>query len=320
MKLLITGATGFVGRALVTEARARGWQLRAAVRRPLAIDGVEPVEIGDIGPDTDWRAAVRGCDAVVHLAARVHRLDRGEAGDLAAFRRVNVAGSERLARQAAEAGVRRLVFVSTVKVHGEGAAQPYRESDAPAPVDPYAISKWEAEQALARVAADTGIELVVLRPPLVYGPDAGANFRRLLRLALKGVPLPLAAIDNRRSLIHVDNLAHAITLCVEHPLAAGQTFLVADGALSTPALVRELAAATGRRARLLPLPPSLLLRLARWCRCEPEAQRLLASLAVDDGALRSRLGWTPPLPQREALRRTAVAMAARMTETNRDGH
>ncbi len=308
MRVLVTGVTGFVGRVLIDEMNRRGWSVRGAVRRPLDLPGVEPVVVGDIGPATDWRAALQGCDAVVHLAARVHRLDRGEAGDLEAFRLVNVAGSENLARQAAAAGVKRLVFVSTVKVHGEGGANPYRESDPPQPSDPYAVSKWEAEQALTRVAAETGLELVVLRPPLVYGPGAGANFRRLLELVQKRLPLPLGAVRNRRSMVYVNNLADAIAVCVDHPQAAGQTFLVADGALSTPELIQALAAATGHRVWLPALQPELLLRLARWCGLEQQAQRLLGSLEVDDSALQAHLGWRPPTAQRQALQQTALAI------------
>lgn len=312
MKILITGVNGFVGRALVAEGLARGWQLRGAVRRPVELPGVETVVVGDIGPTTDWTAALAGCDAVIHLAARVHRLDPGEAADIDAFRRVNVAGSTNLARQAAAAGVRRLVFVSTVKVHGEGRELPYRESDQPHPCDPYAVSKWEAEQALTHAAAESGMELVILRPPLVYGLGVGANFRRLLSLVLKGVPLPLGAVRNRRSLIYVNNLAHAIAVCTEHPLAAGQTYLVADGALSTPALMRELATAVGRSARLPALPPRLLAWLACRCGRGEEARRLLESLEVDDSALRNCLGWKPPVAQSDALRQTAIAIKGSM--------
>lgn len=306
MKVLVTGANGFVGRAVIDELNQRGWQVRGAVRRPLDLPGVELAVVGDIGPATDWRAALQDCEAVIHLAARVHQLDRGAAGDLEAFRLVNVAGSENLARQAVAAGVKRLVFVSTVKVHGEGQANPYRESDPPQPSDAYAVSKWEAEQALTKIGVQEGLELTIIRPPLVYGPAVGANFLRLLRLSLKGLPLPLGGVRNRRSLIYVGNLAHAAAECAWHPAAAGQTFLIADGALATPDLVKAMAAAAGREVWLPALPVSLLRQLARWLGRDLEAQRLLGSLWVDDSALRNRLEWIPPTSLHAALRETVL--------------
>lgn len=309
VRVLVTGATGFVGAALVPALRARGHVVRAALRRePAACDADERVVVGDLAPGTDWRAAVDGVDAVVHLAARVHVMHDAAADPLAEFRRVNVEGTVALARAAAAAGVRRFVFVSSIKVNGEGTAPgtAYSERDPPAPRDPYGRSKAEAETALRAVSAETGIEVVIVRPPLVYGPGVRANFLRLLAWAERGVPLPFGAVDNRRSLVYVGNLADALVACVEHPAAAGCVFLVSDGEdLSTGDLVRRIARALGRQPRLLPVPAGLLGGLARLAGRGAEADRLLGSLRVDPSALRERLGWSPPHRVDDALAATA---------------
>ena len=305
--VLVTGGTGFVGRTAIAHLVARGFAVRAALREPSGVvpSGVEAVPVGNMGPATDWRAALEGCDAVVHLAARVHVMRDDAADPLAAFRTVNTDGTLNLARQAAEAGVERLVFVSTVKVHGEGRDAPYRETDAPEPQDAYAISKWEAEQGLHDIARDSGLQVVVLRPPLVYGPGAGANFLRLLRGVEQGLPLPLASVRNRRSLVYVGNLVDAIVRCVDDPRAAGQTFLVADDeALSTPQLIRALASASRRPARLWPFPPPLLRLVAAWSGRQAEVERLCGSLVVDTGHLKRTLDWTPPFTLAQGLNET----------------
>ncbi len=305
MKTLVTGASGFVGAAVVPELLRRGHAVRTAARR--ATTHGDSVLLPDIGPDTDWRAALAGCDAVVHLAARVHVM-RDEAADpLAAYRHVNTAGTLALAEQAAASGARVFVFASTVKVLGEASprGRPFTDVDPPAPVDPYAVSKAEAERGLADIAVRTGMRVAVLRPPLVYGPGVGANFLRLLRTVARGMPLPLGAIDNRRSLVYVGNLAAAVGFCLEREEARG-TFLVSDGEdLATPELVRRIAAALGRRPRLVPVPPGLLRGAGTLLGKGAEIERLLGDLAVAPTGL-ARLGWKPPFTADEALRETAA--------------
>lgn len=309
-ELLITGPTGFVGSALVERCRSSGFALRGAVRREVAAHAevvFEPVLVGGIDDVTDWTSALQGVDAVVHLAARVHVMDEPEADPLEAFRGVNVEGTLRLARQAAEAGVRRFVFVSSVKVNGEETltGQPFREADAPTPEDPYGVSKREAEDGLRALSAETGLEMVIIRPPLVYGPGVGANFGSLLRWVHKGVPLPLGAVtQNRRSLVALDNLVDLIVMCLDHPAAAGETFLVADGEdVSTAGLLRKVGDALERPARLVPVPVWMLRAGAAVLGKREMARRLLGSLEVDASKAREVLGWVPPVSLDEGLRR-----------------
>lgn len=295
MKILVTGATGFVGRALCEHLTANGHHVIPAVRREAGL--ADEVVVGDLGSSTGWHVALTGCDAVVHLAARVHVMDDTAQDPLALYRETNTEATLNLGRQAAAVGVKRLVYISSVKVNGEGADAPYRETDAPAPEDAYAKSKWEAEQGLGQIAQETGLEVVILRPPLVYGPGVKANFVQLMRMVERGWPLPLRAIHNRRSLLYLGNFVDAIRLCIEHPAAAGQTFLLDDGeAVSTPELIRALAHAMGRPACLLPVPvPVKVLELAGVLLGKRAAvARLVGSLYVDNSAIRSRLGWTPP--------------------------
>ena len=307
----ITGATGFVGRALVARLLARGEAVRGAVRGPTPTDAqCELVQVGAVDGSTDWREALAGADSVIHLAARTHSLGERGGGSLADYRSLNVEGTRRLAESAAETGVRRLVFLSSIKVNGERTFErPFTAWDPPAPEDAYGISKWEAEQALAEVSARTGLETVVLRPPLVYGPGVRANFARLIRGVQRGVPLPLGAVNNRRSLVGLDNLLDLLLRCVEHPAAAGQTFLVSDGEdLSTPELIRRLARAMERRARLFPLPLAVLRMAGQLTGRSAEMSRLLTSLQVDIEHTRDTLDWSPPVSVDEGLKR-AVAGA-----------
>lgn len=306
MRVLVTGAAGFVGRAVCARLADAGMEVRGAVRAG-AGPVVDVVAMGDLGPDTRWERALDGVDAVVHLAARVHMMSDAASSPLDEYRRVNRDATLALARQAADAGVRRFVFASSVKVNGEGTPRdrPFRPDDPPAPADPYGVSKREAEDGLAALP---GIEPVVVRPPLVYGPGVRANFLRLLQAVDRGIPLPLGAVDNLRSLVYVGNLADAMAACVTHPAAAGETFLVSDGSvMSTAELVRALGAALGRRPRLLPVPPAAL-RLAGAVTGRGAAvDRLTGSLVVDDAHLRQRLGWTPPFSVREGLEATVRA-------------
>ncbi len=302
--VLVTGATGFVGRPLCRLLAERCLPLRAALRSPDAgslPSAARGVVVGDIGPETDWGEALEGVDSVVHLAARVHRLQDDQPG---LYRRVNTLGTLNLAEQAARAGVRRFVFLSSVKAVGEsGHLGP---TTPPSPADAYGRSKREAELGLRDLEARTGLEVVILRPPLVYGPGVRANFLRLLRLVDRGLPLPLASVDNRRSLVFVNNLADAILTCLEHPAAAGGTFYVSDSELlSTPELIRRLAAALGRPVRLFPFPPSLLRLVAKAAGRAAVAERLLGDLTVDDAPLRETLSWVPPITPDEGISRTA---------------
>lgn len=263
--------------------------------------------MGELGPGTAWTDALRGVDVVFHLAARVHQLEDTAADPAAEYRRVNAAGTEHLARCAAARGVRRMVLVSSVKVNGESREQPYRDDEAPAPADPYGVSKLEAEQALARVARATGLEAVVLRPPLVYGPGVKANVLRLLRAVDSGLPLPLGGVRNRRSLVFSGNLVDALVACGTHPGAPGHTYLVSDGEdVSTPGLIRAIAAALGRSARLVPVPFPLLRAAGAILGKGAAVERLGGSLMVDSSGIRRELGWAPPFTLREGLERTAA--------------
>ncbi len=304
-KILVTGATGFVGRALIDRMLADGRAVRAAVRTlPTELPAqVEPIAVGDIGPDTDWTRAVEGIDAIVHLAARVHMTGEDAGDALPRFRAVNAAGSAALARAARAAGVRRLVLLSTTTVYGDrSVGRPFDESTPPAPVTPYAQSKLEGEQLASDILKGSPTELVVLRPPLVYGPDAKGNFARLVRLVQRGIPLPLGSVRNRRSLVFVGNLADAILRALDHPAAAGRTYIVSDGEdVSTPELIARLAAALGRQPRLIAFPPALLRLAGTLLGRGDEIGRLLDDMAVDSSRIRTELGWRPPFTVDEGL-------------------
>lgn len=306
-RVLVTGASGFVGRALTAALDGAGCDWIAATRRLSPDLGSRQVVVGDIGPDTDWRSALQDVDCVVHLAARTHVLDERSSDPLAAYRRINLDGTRVLAQQAAAAGVRRLVFLSSVKVNGEATTtRPYREDDTPRPLDGYGLSKHEAEVALRAISADTALETVILRPPLVYGPGVKGNFLRLMRLVERGVPLPLASIRNRRSLIGVSNLADAIVLCTVAPAAAGKTFLVSDGEdISTPGLIVGIARAMGTKPRLWPCPPPLIKFGAAMLGKGGAAMRLCGSLQIDASRIRRELGWQPRCSLDQGLTATA---------------
>lgn len=308
-RILVTGATGFVGPALVEELARAGHRLRVALRRDAPVlPGVEYTITGGIGPETDWRPALIGVGTVVHLAARAHVGDAGPDA-LARFRQVNSLGTRRLAEAAAAAGVRRFVFLSSVKAMGESSppGRALTEADAARPEDAYGVSKREGEQALVETAAERGMETVILRAPLVYGPGVKGNFLRLLRLVDRGLPLPFGAVANRRSLVARANLVSALRLCVEGEAASGQIFLVADGEdLSTPELVRRLARALGTAPRLLPVPSGMLRAAGRIAGRSAELARLTGDLAVDASLIRARLGWRPIVGVEAALAETAA--------------
>lgn len=319
-KLLVTGASGFVGRALCEALLARGMAFVPCVRQPLSTSstGPQPFETGDLSGPVDWSPALRGCSVVIHLAARVHMMREQVADPDAVYRAMNVDATMRLAEQAAGQGVRRFIYVSSVKVNGERTlGRPFRADDPPAPEDAYGRSKLAAELALQAWAAETGTELVIVRPPLVYGPGVRANFLRLMQLVKSGVPLPLGGIRNRRSMVALGNLVDFLQLCASHPGAAGATWMVSDNRdLSLPELITLIARAMGRPARLLPVPAGLLSAGAGLLGRRAAAGRLLDSLQVDVSPALERLGWTPPLDVETGIRLAVAPLldSSAMTE------
>lgn len=309
--VLVTGANGFIGTAVCAELPRRGYCVRGVVRYGLQItlqDGSECLSMEQIDTDTDWSHALRSVDSVIHLAARVHLMHDTASDPLAEFRRINVALTLNLARQAAAAGVRRFIFVSSIKVNGEvtSTGQPFTAEDVPNPTDHYGISKLEAEQALLRLASETDLEVVIIRPVLVYGKGVKANFYSMMRWLLKGLPLPLGALPNRRSFVALHNLVDLIATCVQHAAAANQIFLVSDGEdLSISGLLRRTGVALRKPAKLIPVPVFLLKAGAWLIGKEAVMERLCDPLQVDITKTRRVLGWSPPVSVDEALNETA---------------
>lgn len=312
MRVLLTGANGFVGRALQARLLVDGVCALSCAQRQLPakpVVGVEYFQAPSLGLAAEWLQALIGVDVIIHCAARVHVMDEQSSEPLTEFRRVNVEGTLRLARQAALAGVKRFIFLSSIKVNGEcsNLGSPYFADAQPAPTDPYGISKMEAEQGLRALAVETGMQVVIIRPVLVYGPGVKANFLSMMRWLYKGVPLPFGALDNSRSLVALDNLVDLIVTCIYHPASANQTFLVSDGEdLSTTELLRRMGVALGKPAHLLPVPSRLLEVGAAVLGKQALAQRLCGSLQVDISKTHDLLGWSPPVDVDEALRRTAA--------------
>ncbi len=307
--ILLTGSTGFVGQTLCKSLTETGIAFRAAVKTiPNPGSNLQDYcTVGDIGPATDWSMALDGIDVVIHLANRAHVMNEQAGNPLAEYRRVNVDGTANFARQAVKAGVRRFIFVSSIKVNGEETKDgPFNEDDPPSPQDAYGISKWEAEQELQQITGETKMEFVILRPPLMYGPGVKANFLRLIQVIDRGFPLPLGAIQNLRSLISVSNLVDALLLCTHHPKAANQTFLISDNEdVSTPSLIRFIAKALNIPARLLPFSPFLIRLAGRLVGKTDAVSRLLGSLVIDSSKIRDTLGWQPPFTLQQGLNETA---------------
>ena len=308
--VLVTGATGFIGSFLCNRLLTGDFSVRGTIlvsKNPASlVAGVEPLIVEPLGSETSWDEPLAGIDTIIHLAARVHIMEDPSIDPLAEFRKVNVEGTAHLAREAAKAGVKRFVFISSIKVNGEETAAPYTSESPPHPSDPYGISKWEAELALRRIEAETGLEVVVVRPTLVYGPGVKANFLNMMKVVQRGIYLPFASIANNRSFIYVGNLVDALAICAKHPTAAGQTYLVSDGEdLSTPELIRHTAAALGIPAHLFPLPTSLMRFAGKLTGKTAAVNRLLGSLTVDISKIRKELGWTPQFTMEEGLRLTA---------------
>ena len=324
--ILVTGAAGFVGSSLISNLLVNNYQVSAFVREvsPLFPDAVKQISglLQDLvidfpiykGPAIEKRkqlvAVLENIDVLVHSAARVHIMGDSSADPLAEFRKVNTAGTLNLARQAADAGVKRFIFISSVKVNGEMTEQgrSFRPNDEYIPDDPYGLSKYEAEQGLLAIARETGMEVVIIRPPLVYGPNVKANFASMMKWINKGIPLPFGAIHNQRSLVALDNLVNFIIHCIDHPRAANEIFLISDGEdVSTTTLLRKVADAFGKKPRLIPIPVYLMTFAAKLIGKGDVANRLFGSLQVDSSKARDLLGWKPVTTMDEQLKKTAEA-------------
>jgi nucleoside-diphosphate-sugar epimerase len=309
---LVTGANGFLGKILCAELHRQGHAVLGTVRSSKILsDNLEHSIVESIDINTEWSGVLESVNLVIHSAARVHVMNDTSADPLAEFRKVNVDGTLNLARQAAKAGVKRFIFISSVKVNGEHTAngKPFTEDVAPNPQDAYGISKLEAEQGLLKIAQETGMEVVIIRPPLIYGAGVKANFASMMRAVRRGIPLPLGAIHNKRSFVYVGNLVSMIMCCIDHPAAANQVFMVSDGHdLSTTELLRCSAKALGVQARLLPAPQKMIELGAAVLGKRDVAQRLCGNLQVDITKARTMFGWTPPFSVADGLKATALGL------------
>ena len=316
-QILVTGATGFVGQVVCQHLADAGIEVRKALRSS-PDNQLNSCVVGEIDGTTNWTQALAGIDSIVHLAARVHVMKDNSADPLREFRQVNLDGTVNLARQAAQAGVRRLVFISSIKVNGEKTVgQYFTENDEPAPQDPYGISKFEAEQELRQIAGRTGLEVVILRPPLMYGPLVKANFYQLMNAIYRGWPLPLGSIHNQRSLLYVNTFADAIRVCLSHPNASGKTFLVSDDrSISTADLVTKLGYFLQRTPRLLNVPV-VWMKLGGKCLGKSAViERLTSSLVVNSNKIRQELDWTSPDSFEAGMQKTVEWFLASKSQQN----
>jgi nucleoside-diphosphate-sugar epimerase len=307
MKVLVTGANGFVGNSLVTQLLTNNFEVIGTVRSKDSIlpDGVRRFLIPDISDQVDWNTMLEGVNVVIHTAARVHIMVDAAADPLTEFRQVNMIATLNLARQAAKCGVQRFIFLSSIGVNDNNNTRPFTELDKLNPQEPYAVSKWEAELGLLALAEETGMEVVIIRPPLVYGANAPGNFGSLVKWMSKGIPLPFGAIHNQRSLVALDNLVDFITLCADReksPKAVNQVFLISDGEdVSTTTLLQKVARAFGKKPRLIPVPVWLMTFSAKLIGKGDMANRLFGSLQVDSSKARYLLGWQPVVTMDEQL-------------------
>jgi nucleoside-diphosphate-sugar epimerase len=310
--IFITGSTGFVGSSVVEHLLTSGHNVRACSRQRNKSfpSSVELIATGHLSESTDWHQALQDIDVVIHTAARVHIMDDSVTDPLAEFREVNTAGTLNLARQAANAGVKRFIFISSIKVNGEMTTldQPFKPDDTFVPADPYGLSKYEAEQGLLAIAKETGLEVVIIRPPLVYGPGVKANFASMIKWVNKGIPLPLGAINNKRSLVALDNLVSFIIHCIDHPKADNDVFLISDGEdVSTTELLQKVANALDKKSRLIPVSVGLMTFVAKLLGKGAVANRLFDNLQVDSSKARDLLGWKPAITMDEQLKKTVQA-------------
>ena len=307
-KLLITGGTGFIGKAICENLKSYNYLVNITSRNNhlKKQNGLIFHNIGEIDQNTKWIDVLDGVNCVIHCAAKTHLLKDLKKNSLFAFRKVNVEGTINLAKQAAACGVKRLIFLSSIKVNGEKTVESsmFKHNDISKPEDAYGISKWEAERGLWEISKQTGLEVVIIRAPLVYGRGVKGNLKRLIKLIKSGTPLPFSLVKNKRSLIGIDNLVDIITRCIDHPNAAGKTFLVCDGEdLSTPDLLHFIASAMGRSARMFPLPISLLKLFGFVLRRQSDVDRLIGSLQIDNSFTKEILNWNPPVDVEEGIRK-----------------
>lgn len=310
MKVLLTGGSGFIGRSIIDKIvtdRNNDSIILALRKEDPSLFGLSSIVTGDLGNNFDWKPVAKGCDVIIHCSARVHVMQDTKNDPLEEYRKSNVDGTLRLAKQAALAGVKRFIFLSSIKVNGEETFlnHCYQPDDQPLPQDPYGISKWEAEQGLKKISEETNMEVVIIRPPLVYGPGVKANFLNMMTLIYKGIPLPFGAINNQRSLVFIDNLVDLIMVCLDHPCAANQTFLVSDGNdLSTTELFKKIAVELDVKQKIFPVPMKLLKFGANAVGKKSIAQRLCGSLCVDITKTRELLNWQPPISLDKAISET----------------
>lgn len=307
MRVLVTGANGFIGRSVCKYLAQSGLTVIGAVRSPVTIKGAASIIVKpDIRPDTNWSELLDNINCVVHLAANTHAIHKLDSDQIAASRQVNVDGALHLAEAAAEAGVKRFIFMSSIKVNGEQTFDsPFCEDDTPGPIDPYAVSKWDAEQGFKKIAANTSMRAISLRIPLAYGPGVKGNFNSLMRLIATNLPLPLGSINNKRSLIYVENLSDAICTLVNRKTVAHDVYMLSDGEdISTSALVESLSKAMGHRPILLAVPKSLLFMMAWLVRRKPKISMLYDSLCVNSDRFREEFSWSPPTGIQDGLKKT----------------